>query len=294
MADELVTAARQWQEEGFALVPGLVPTTRSMRRRASSPLVYDSDTFDDYNRARGFGDGDRRASSSDPRSSMACAASRCRGCPALNDLFVHPRLVAFAAACAGRRGRAHLSSGGVGEVGWRDQLRAAAAPGREPLAPPTAHGTRLLAPGDVPVPVRCRRGLRAAAARAAQPVGCRPRRLVRATRSSPPASGARCWPTARMCGIAAPTSPGPTRPEPCSWSGFVRRPRSGSATTPSGGWATAACSPGSSAGKSPDDLALFGIPRPGHPYWNAATVDAMAHKYPGLDVTPWLDAVSAG
>jgi len=40
-------------------------------------------------------------------------------------------------------------------------------------------------------------------------------------------------------------------------------------------------------GKSPEDLALFGIPRPGHPYWNAATVDAMADKYPGLDVTPW-------
>ena len=41
------------------------------------------------------------------------------------------------------------------------------------------------------------------------------------------------------------------------------------------------------AGKSPEDLALFGIPRPGHAYWNEATVDAMAAKYPGLDTSPW-------
>src|SRR5262245_15678227 len=45
-------------------------------------------------------------------------------------------------------------------------------------------------------------------------------------------------------------------------------------------------------GKSPDDLALFGIPRPGHAYRTAATVDAMAVKYPGVDVSPWLVALS--
>ena len=37
--------------------------------------------------------------------------------------------------------------------------------------------------------------------------------------------------------------------------------------------------------------ALFGVPRPGHPYWDEATVDAMAAKYPGLDVGPWRDAL---
>jgi hypothetical protein len=45
------------------------------------------------------------------------------------------------------------------------------------------------------------------------------------------------------------------------------------------------------AGKSAENLALFGVPRPGHAFWNEATVDAMAAKYPGLDVTPWRDAV---
>ena len=44
--------------------------------------------------------------------------------------------------------------------------------------------------------------------------------------------------------------------------------------------------------KSPDDLALFGIPRRGHAFWNAATVVAMAAKYPGLDVSPWLGALA--
>ena len=44
-------------------------------------------------------------------------------------------------------------------------------------------------------------------------------------------------------------------------------------------------------GKTPDELALFGIPRPGHDFWTAATVDAMEEKYPGLDVAPWRDAL---
>jgi len=41
------------------------------------------------------------------------------------------------------------------------------------------------------------------------------------------------------------------------------------------------------AGKTPDELALFGVPRPGHAYWNPATAEALGQKYPGLDVTPW-------
>jgi hypothetical protein len=37
----------------------------------------------------------------------------------------------------------------------------------------------------------------------------------------------------------------------------------------------------------PEELALFGIPRPGHPFWTDETVDAMAGIYPGLDLDPW-------
>lgn len=40
-------------------------------------------------------------------------------------------------------------------------------------------------------------------------------------------------------------------------------------------------------GCTPRQLALLGVPRPGHPYWTAAQLDAMAVRYPRLDLGPW-------
>jgi len=34
-------------------------------------------------------------------------------------------------------------------------------------------------------------------------------------------------------------------------------------------------------------LLLFGFPPPGHPYWTEETLEGVAIRYPGLDVTPW-------
>ncbi|MGF1600030.1 MAG: phytanoyl-CoA dioxygenase family protein [Acidimicrobiales bacterium] len=45
------------------------------------------------------------------------------------------------------------------------------------------------------------------------------------------------------------------------------------------------------ADSTPEDLALFGFPPPGHPYWTAAMVDGLAHLYPGLDIEPWRAAL---
>lgn len=45
------------------------------------------------------------------------------------------------------------------------------------------------------------------------------------------------------------------------------------------------------AGSSPEELALFGIPRPGHDFYTAEVVDAFARHYPGLDVEPWRQAL---
>ncbi len=42
---------------------------------------------------------------------------------------------------------------------------------------------------------------------------------------------------------------------------------------------------------TPDQLSVFGVPKPGHHYWTAAMVEAMAIQYPGLDVSPWRDAL---
>ncbi|MEV0004072.1 hypothetical protein AB0H28_17535 [Micromonospora sp. NPDC050980] len=38
---------------------------------------------------------------------------------------------------------------------------------------------------------------------------------------------------------------------------------------------------------TPAQLALFGFPPPGHPYWTPATVAGVAQRYPHLDMTPW-------
>jgi len=38
---------------------------------------------------------------------------------------------------------------------------------------------------------------------------------------------------------------------------------------------------------TPRQLALFGFPPPGHPYWTEATVTGTAQRYPGLDLDPW-------
>lgn len=42
---------------------------------------------------------------------------------------------------------------------------------------------------------------------------------------------------------------------------------------------------------SPRELHLFGVPLPGHPFWNQAMLDAMAERYPKLDLTPWREAL---
>jgi hypothetical protein len=44
---------------------------------------------------------------------------------------------------------------------------------------------------------------------------------------------------------------------------------------------------------TPRQLALFGFPPPGHPYWTATTIRGVGERYPGLDMTPWRDALAA-
>jgi hypothetical protein len=45
------------------------------------------------------------------------------------------------------------------------------------------------------------------------------------------------------------------------------------------------------AASSLRELALFGFPQPGHPIWDEELVDALTERYPGLDVSPWRDAL---
>ena len=45
---------------------------------------------------------------------------------------------------------------------------------------------------------------------------------------------------------------------------------------------------------TPRQLALFGFPPPGHPYWTDATLAGTAQRYPGLNLTPWRTALPGG
>ncbi len=38
---------------------------------------------------------------------------------------------------------------------------------------------------------------------------------------------------------------------------------------------------------SPEQLELFGFPRPGHSFWTAQTLQSLSVRYPELDTTPW-------
>jgi hypothetical protein len=44
------------------------------------------------------------------------------------------------------------------------------------------------------------------------------------------------------------------------------------------------------AGCTPRQLAVLGVPEPGHPFWTPAMLDAMAARYPDLDLAPWRSA----
>jgi hypothetical protein len=42
---------------------------------------------------------------------------------------------------------------------------------------------------------------------------------------------------------------------------------------------------------TPEQLALFGFPRPEHPFWTKETIMATGARYPGLDLAPWHEAL---
>jgi hypothetical protein len=41
----------------------------------------------------------------------------------------------------------------------------------------------------------------------------------------------------------------------------------------------------------PRELALLGVPQPGHPYWTEESITRVNARYPGLDMTPWRAAL---
>jgi hypothetical protein len=292
VADDLAAAAHLWQTEGWALVDGLVPAADVDAVADDLERLFGTDTFADYNRAKGLGDG-----APEGRQFRATQFNGMRGfpqpeCSALNDLFVHPRLIEFARLALSdddlRIYQAAVWGKWAGEINYEQPMHQ---DGNHSLIPPRMepgfwHLESFLYLSDVDD-------------------GCAPPRLVPRNRSDVAygdlyqhevaAPGRRgsllayrsdVWhrgtdftrpDASRFVLVAA------FRPAQAEWFGYDAFPRLGGNLT-FRSFAT---------GKSPEELALFGVPRPGHPYWNKATVKAMAAMYPGLDVSPWQAALTS-
>lgn len=290
MSDELETAARQWQEEGFAIVEGLVPHDDIDAAVHELDALYGGDTFDDYNRASGIGDGE-----SSGRRFRSTQFDGMRGfpmpeCPRLNDLFVHPQVAGFARRALGdddlRIYQAATWAKWAGAINYDQPLHQ---DGNHSLLPPRMepgfwHMEAFLFLTDVDE-------------------GCAPPRLVPRSRSNGStdemydheiaATGTRGTLLAYRSDVwhrgSDFTRPDASRavlvigfrPAAAEWFSYDAFGRLGGNPL----FAEFV------QDKSPDELAMFGIPRPGHPYWNAATIDAMCERYPGLDMRTWRIAL---
>jgi hypothetical protein len=286
VTEDLEAAAAQWRTEGWARDDGLVPEADIDAVADDLQRLFGGDTFDDYNQASGFGDGSPEGRQFRATQFEGMRGFPQRGCPALNDLFVHPRLAAFARLALGdddvRIYQAAVWGKWAGAVNYEQPLHQ---DGNHSLLPPRMepgfwHLETFLYRSDVDE-------------------DSAPPRLVPRSRSD------RRYEDLYEHEVAAPGGRGSLlayrsdvwhrgtdfgrpdasrfvlvvsfRPAQADWFGYDAFQRLGGDPT----FASFV------AGKSPDDLALFGIPRPGHAYWNDATVDALAAKYPGLDTSPW-------
>jgi hypothetical protein len=290
VADELLTAAKQWQTEGWALVDGLIQDAEVDAVVGDLGHLFGTDTFADYNRASGFGDGTPEGRQFRSTQFNGMRGFPQPGCSALNDLFVHPRLTEFARLALGeddlRIYQAAVWGKWAGEINYEQPMHQ---DGNHSLIPPRMeagfwHLESFLYLSDVDE-------------------DCAPPRLVPRSRSEVAYEGLyehEVTATGRRGSLLAYRSDvwhrgsdftrsdasrfvlvAAFRPAQAEWFGYDAFARLGN----DGTFRSFA------VGKSPDELALFGVPRPGHAYWNEATVNAMAAKYPGLDVSPWRTAL---
>jgi hypothetical protein len=290
MADNLLAAAHQWQTEGWALVDGLVEESAIDAVAGDLERLFTADTFADYNRASGFGDGSPKGRQFRSTQFQGMRGFPQPGCPTLNDLFVHPRLLEFARLALSdddlRIYQAAVWGKWAGDVNYEQPLHQ---DGNHSLLPPRMepgfwHLESFLYLSDVDE-------------------DCGPPRLVPRSRSAVAYNGLyenEIAATGRRGSLLAYRSdvwhrgtdfakPDASRfvlvvafrPARADWFGYDAFPRLGNNHT----FRSFAID------KTPEELALFGVPRPGHAYWNEGTVDAMAAKYPGLDTSPWRAAL---
>ena len=290
--DHLQAAAHQWQTEGWALVDGLIDASDVDAVRGDLEHLFSTDTFANYNWSAGFGDGSPEGRNFRSTQFQGMRGFPQPGCPALNDLFVHPRLVEFARLALDdddvRIYQAAVWGKWAGAVNYEQPLHQDANHSLIParMEPGFWHLESFLYLSDVDedhapprlVP-RSRSGVPYDELYAHEVTATGRRGALLAYRSD-------VW--HRGTDFARPDASRfvlvtAFRPARADWFGYDPFPRLGMDDT----------FRSFASGKSPEDLALFGVPRPGHDFWNEATVDAMAAKYPGLDVSPWRAALGA-
>jgi hypothetical protein len=290
MADDLLAAAHQWQTEGWALVDGLIPEAEIDAVAGDLERLYGADTFADYNRAAGFGDGSPQGRQFRSTQFQGMRGFPQPGCPTLNDLFVHPRLLEFARLALSdddlRIYQAAVWGKWAGEVNYEQPLHQ---DGNHSLLPPRMepgfwHLESFLYLSDVDEDSAPPRLVPRSHSGVAYDDLYKNEITATGRRGSLLAYRSDVWhrgtdftrpDASRFVLVAA------FRPAEAEWFGYDAFPRLGN----NGTFYSFV------AGKTPEELALFGIPRPGHAYWDEATVDALAAKYSGLDVSPWRDAL---
>ncbi|HUR78607.1 MAG TPA: phytanoyl-CoA dioxygenase family protein [Acidimicrobiales bacterium] len=291
MPYEFADAARRWRDDGWALVEGLVPTDDIDAVTDDLARLYGGDTFDNYNKAKGFGDGSPAGKQFRASQFDGMRGFPFRDCPALNNLFVHQRVAEFARQALQdddvRVYQAAVWGKWAGEANYEQPLHQ---DGNHSLLPPRMergfwHLETFLFLSDVdedsaPPRLVPRRKSQVAYERLYEHevVATGKRGTLMAYRSDVWHRGSDFARSngSRYVMVEA------FRPASADWFGYDAFARHGNSSI----FAEFV------AGKSPDDLALFGIPRPGHAFWNAQTTDAMAKKYPGLELSPWRAALA--
>jgi hypothetical protein len=290
MGEHLLSSLHQWQTEGWALVDGLIPEADVDAVAGDLRKLFATDTFADYNRSSGIGDGSPHGRQFRSSQFNGMRGFPQPGCTALNDLFLHPRLIEFARLALEdqdlRIYQAAVWGKWAGVVNYEQPLHQ---DGNHSLLPPRMepgfwHLESFLYLSDVDDDCAPPRLVPRSSSAVAYDDLYQHEVVATGRRGSLLAYRSDVWhrgtdfirsDASRFVLVIA------FRPAAADWFGYDAFPRLGMDDI----------FRSFVAGKSPEDLALFGIPRPGHAFWNEATVNAMSKKYPGLDVSPWQKAL---
>lgn len=305
-ATDLQGAADQWQRDGWAIIEQLIPAEltgtaleelRDSNRSAVGGPVLRPEVKD---RRPGDQQGDD-VPAFRSRQFDGTTLFPVENCPTLNRLFVHPGLIEFAALALGqtdlRMYQSRVWSKRGGHTNYEQPMHRDGNHSLVPLpdVPSSWHlecfvylqdvdhtnGATGIVPGAA-----ARAGLtdKSPLTREEAPKLYEEERLASAPAGSVVAYRSDVWHRGHnlLPGSQRDMLVVAFRPAEATWVGFdehaplVGRPD----------WVTFAerC--------TPDELALFEVPRPGHPHWTDETLGAMAHLYPGLDLEPWRAALS--